>query len=237
VACWEPTEKVVVPSAQQAWEALSFVHFAYDADVIADLLPEPLTPDLHDGRAWVGITPFRLHAAVLPAAPGPRSTYVEVNVRTYVRHPDGRDAVWFLSLELNQPAVVASLRALAGLPYRWSDTSIDEQASEVRYRVRRRRPHRTGTLEMGVAVGGPLATPPGALETFLVGRWRAFTLRAGRLLCVAVEHEPWPLRTAELTDWRSESFLDSLGLPEPTGEAHVLFSPGVDVRLGLPRTI
>jgi uncharacterized protein YqjF (DUF2071 family) len=235
VASWEPTERVAVPSVQQGWEALTFVHFPYHPDVVAALLPEPLVPDLHDGTAWVGITPFRLRAAVLPVAPGPRRTYVEVNVRTYVRHPDGRDAIWFLSLELDQLAVVTALRTALGLPYRRSRTRIEEDATTVRYGVRRRLPLGRGELDVQVAIGEPLEHTPGALETFLVGRWRAVTERAGRLLWVPVEHQPWDLARADLVTWRSERFLESVGLPEPAADPHVLFSRGVDVRLGWPR--
>lgn len=234
MASWQPTESVPLPSTQQGWEALTFVHFAYDPDVIAGMLPEPLVPDLHDGAAWVGVTPFRLQASVVPAAPGPRSTHVEVNVRTYVRHPDGRDGIWFLSLELDQAAVAGALRTALGLPYRWSDTWIDDRGREVGYGARRRAPHRAGELEMEVAVGEPIADPPGELEVFLVGRWRAFTEIAGELLSVPVEHESWPLATAELTGWRTSAFLESLGLPPPDAEPHVMFSEGVDVRLGFP---
>jgi uncharacterized protein len=234
MASWEPTEKVPVPSAQQGWNKLTFVHHAYDPDVVARLLPDPLAPDLFDGWAWVGITPFQLEAAVVPVVPGPRSTHVEVNVRTYAVHPDGRDGIWFLSLELDQAAVAAALRTATGLPYRWSDTSIEDRGTTVTYRSRRHPPHRPGELELAVEVGEPLDTPPGELETFLVGRWRAFTQLGGKLRHVPVEHEPWPLTEATLTAWRSEGFLSALDLPEPEGEPHVLFSQGVDVQLGLP---
>lgn len=235
MASWEPTERVRVPSVQQRWEALTFVHFAYDPELIAGLLPDHLAPDLHDGQAWVGITPFRLRASVLPVAPGPRSTYVEVNVRTYVRDRDGRDGLWFLTLELDQPAVAAAVRLGLGLPYRWAETSIEERGSRVRYSTRRRRPHRRGELEMAVQHGDALPSPPGPFETFLVGRWRAFTGRVGRAVTVPVEHEAWPLRRAQLTEWRSDHLLETLGLPEPITDPHVLFSPGVNVKLGYPR--
>lgn len=235
MASWEPTEHVAVPSAQQSWEALTFVHFAYDPGLVAELLPGALVPDVYDGTAWVGITPFRLHASVLPVAPGPRATYVELDVRTYVRDETGRDGLWFLTLELDHPAVAAGLHFLLGVPYRWSRTSVVQNGTTVGYRARRHRPHRQGLLDMQVEVGEALATPPGELETFLVGRWRAFTNHLGAMMRVPVQHAPWPLASAELAGWRDEGFLESLGLPKPRSEPHVLFSPGVDVRLGLPR--
>lgn len=236
MASWEPTERIAVPSSQQAWEALTFVHFAYDPAIVERLLPAPLEPDLFDGHAWVGITPFRLRAAVLPALRGPRSTYVEVNVRTYVRHPSGRDGIWFLSLDLDQAVVSAGLRLGAGLPYRRAETRIEETADAVSYVARRRRPHRKGSLRLQTLIGERMSAPPGVLETFLVGRWRAFSRRAGQLFSVPVAHQPWPLSSARLAAWESNDFLEELGLPErPREDAHVMFSPGVEARLGFPR--
>jgi uncharacterized protein len=158
VASRHPAEQVTVPSAQQGWQALTFLHVPSDPAVIATVLPDGLEPDPFDGVAWLGITPFRLHASVLPVLLGPRATYVEVNVRTYVRDRDGTDAVWFLSLELDQPAVVTALRTAAGLPYRWADTGLDVRGSRVRYSADRRAPHRPGSFELEVEVGEPL--PP-----------------------------------------------------------------------------
>lgn len=233
MASWEPTESVRVPSSQQTWEALTFLHLPYEPEVVASLLPDPLVPDLFEGAAWVGITPFQLRTSLVPVAPGPRATYVEVNVRTYVRRPDGLDGIWFLSLELDQFAVAAALRTALGLPYRGSDTWIRDEGTDVAYGGRRRVPHRAGEFEMAVSVGDPMDTP-GEFETFLVGRWRAFTRRAGRLWSVPVQHEPWPLAAAELTTWRSDRFIENLGLPRTDHEPHVMFAERVEARLGMP---
>lgn len=233
MASWQPAEQVDVPSAQQSWEAVTFVHLGYEPTALTHLLPEQLSLDTHDGLAWVGITPFRLRASVLPSAPGPRVTSVEVNVRTYVVDPDGRDGIWFLSLELDRAPVAAGLRAVLGLPYRWSETWIEDEGTRVRYGASRHRPHRPGTLEMETEVGEPLEQP-GEFETYLVGRWRAFSEPGGHLLTVPVEHEPWRLVHAELARWEPNGFLGELDLPEPAVGPHVLFSPGVDVRLGFP---
>jgi uncharacterized protein len=230
---WYPEERVDVASTQQGWEKLTFVHFAYEPEAIAHLVPDPLTLDTFDGRAWVGITPFRLHASVVPTAPGPRTSLVEVNVRTYVRDAAGRDGLWFLSLELDQVAVATAIRTALALPYRWADTWLEGEGTSIRYGVRRRPPHRGGELSLTVEIGEPLEDPQD-FETFLVGRWRAFTQRAGSTLTVPVEHEPWRLVQAELTDWSADGYLENLGLPAPRSEPHVLFSPGVEAKLGFP---
>lgn len=233
MASVQPEETVRVPAVQQRWRSLTFLHVAYPPEVVAQLLPDGLEPDLFDGRAWVGITPFKMWSSVLPLASGPRVPVGEVNVRTYVRDARGRDALWFLSLELDQLAVAAALRSTIQIPYRWAEVSVERDGPMVRYRARRRPPHRAGSFALEVEVGDA-ADDAGELEAFLTGRWRAFTRVAGRTLAVPVQHEPWPLRHARLVSWEGD-LLESVGLPPAEGAPHLLFSPGVDARLGWPR--
>jgi uncharacterized protein len=228
-----PPERVRVPSVQQVWRDLTFIHVAYEPAVVARLLPPRLELDLFEGQAWVGITPFS--AAVLPVVPGPRVRRPETDVRTYVRDHRGRGALWFLSLDLDQPLVVAALRVGLGLPYRWARGRVARRGDTVVYVGRRRRPHRPGSFRCEVEVGPPLGRSHTDLEVFLTGRWQAVVPRGGARSTVPVEHEPWPLHHATLRSWRSEDVLRSLGLPDPAGAPHVRFSPGVHAKLGLPR--
>jgi hypothetical protein len=69
---------------------------------IARLAPDGLTPDLVDGTAWVSVTPFaveRFRVLAAPPLPG-LSSFPETNVRTYVRTDDGRDGLWFFSIDV-----------------------------------------------------------------------------------------------------------------------------------------
>ncbi|MCE0448168.1 DUF2071 domain-containing protein [Streptomyces tricolor] len=56
--------------------------------------------DTYDGSAWVRPHAVR-HGRGAPAgvARGP-APFAETNLRTYVRGPDGRDGLWFLSIEV-----------------------------------------------------------------------------------------------------------------------------------------
>ena len=231
MAGWRPEERVRVPAARQGWYEMTFLHHGYRPEDVAPLL----TPDVHEGLAWIGITPFWMHASLAPVLPGPRTWVPEVNLRTYVRDRRGRDAIWFFSLELDHAAVSASLRSLLRLPYRWSSIGIDTTEALRTTTVRRRPPHRDGALHLAVEVGRPLAASEvSELEAFLVGRWRAAT-RIGRAeLRVPVEHPPWPLWSAELIAFEDQ-LSPSLGLPEPVTAPWVHYSPGVEVRLGAPR--
>jgi uncharacterized protein YqjF (DUF2071 family) len=91
---------VARPLMVHRWQLLTFLHWAFEPDVVQRLLPPRLTVDTYDGRAWVGLVPFRMWVAPpgLPALPW-LGRFYETNVRTYVRDRHGRAGVWFFSLE------------------------------------------------------------------------------------------------------------------------------------------
>ncbi|MCB0962540.1 MAG: DUF2071 domain-containing protein, partial [Acidimicrobiales bacterium] len=68
---------------------------------------------------------------------------------------------------------------------------------------------------------------------FLSARWALGTRFGRRLMWADVDHPPWPLHRAEVLDW-DETLIAAAGLPAPEGEPHVLWSPGVEVRIALP---
>jgi uncharacterized protein YqjF (DUF2071 family) len=77
---------------------------------------------------------------------------------------------------------------------------------------------------------------PGELDDFLSARWGLASRWYGRTVHAPVAHEAWPLHRAELLEL-DDALVTSHGLPRPTREPHVLFSPGVRVRIGRPATI
>ena len=44
----------------QRWADLMFAHWRVEAEVVRRLVPEELELDLFEGKAWVGLTPFRM---------------------------------------------------------------------------------------------------------------------------------------------------------------------------------
>jgi uncharacterized protein YqjF (DUF2071 family) len=242
---------VAVPTLRVSLEATTFVHWPVAAERIQSLLPQGLTVDEYDGAAWLGLVPFLmsgmrplglpdLSGAVARAAaltrmsrlPDPSST-PETNLRTYVRGPDGRDGLWFLSLDIGNPVLAAALRGAVGAPYHFGRLTLDRQDGVVTYSGSR-------------VGGGPsyhLVVRPGAdvspsgLESWLTGRWRAYTRHLGRLLVTPIEHEPWPLQFARL-EVLEQNLTDSVGLGVPTDPPVVHYSEGVrNVRVGVPRIL
>ena len=228
----QPEEEVQNPASRQRWHAMTFLHWRYEPDDVGPLLPAGLAADTHDGSAWVSLTPFLMkdfRLGPLPAVPGV-STFPETNLRTYVRSPDGRDGLWFFSLEADSVATVVGASSLYGVPYEFADMNV-EQGQVVRYRSSRREKPEIGH-DISVRPAAPCQSPS-ELDHWLTGRWRAYSTIAGRLVTVAVQHQPWPLWDAEVVTLR-ETLLAAAGLPEPPEEPVVQYSPGVDVRLGVP---
>lgn len=221
----------------QGWKDLTFVHFAYDPEVVQRRLPPGLTVDTFEGRAWVGLVAFRMEGIRLPYMPRVPylGTFPETNVRTYVRGPDGRPGVWFDSLDITRLLPVLVALGTYRIPYRWAEMSIEHRSGLVYYRARRRWPGSRGVTSTIVAEPGRLVEPTDR-DRFLTARWGLYS-RFGRGIAYApVDHPAWPLQTAVLIDL-DDRLIEAAGYPPPSGEALVHYSPGVEVRIGLPGKI
>jgi uncharacterized protein YqjF (DUF2071 family) len=230
-----PQHRVRVVTTAHHWDSLTFLHWSYPISTVARLLPPGLQVDPFQDLAWVGLTPFVMGYARVGLGPAPPSWrgFPETNVRTYVRGPDGRDGLWFLSLDCTPASFVLALRA-AGLPYFRAQMRVDRAGESIDYRMRRlggdgpasRVRIRSGAvLEHGERAG---------LVDFLTGRWGAYTRCAGQLWYVPVAHQPWPLRQATV-DELDDELVAAGGLPVPDARPLAHFSPGVHARVGTPR--
>lgn len=236
-----PDQPIRVPASLQRWEQLTFLHWSYDPTVVQALLPGNLRVQEWDGRTWVGITPFRMVDVRLPGLPPPPGwgEFPELNVRAYVRGPDGRDGIWFLRMAVPRLSFLAPMRA-AGLPYERSCSKASIVGSRWSYRFdppRRRRGIAGDRFEAVVEVGDEL---PDHERTLLVdsitGRWSGYHRRAGLLLRTPIAHEPWPLRSAAAAGALTPPLRWS-GLPEPEEQPLVHAAPVVHTSLGPPRPV
>jgi uncharacterized protein YqjF (DUF2071 family) len=132
----------------QTWSWLSFLHWPYAPEVVQRLLPASLRVHDFDGRAWVGLTPFVLEDLRTPLTPAPPwfTSFPETNVRTYVVGPDGREGLWFFSLDAARLEPVLAARSTYALPYMWSAMTVERRgrwsatAAAAAGRARSRRP-------------------------------------------------------------------------------------------------
>jgi uncharacterized protein YqjF (DUF2071 family) len=218
---------------RQRWQEVAFLHWAVAPDDVAHLLPPGVEPDVHEGRTYVGLVPFRLVGTAIGAAPALPwvGTFLETNVRLYSVDATGRRGVVFLSMDADRALAVAAARAVFGLPYRWSRMAFRAEGDTRTYSTRLRR--RDGRSRVSVRpVGVPI---DGALERFLTARWGLHVSRAGRTWYLPNVHSPWPLQRAEVLDL-DDGLLAAAGLGDLARRPpdHVAFSDGVAAAFGRP---
>ncbi len=226
---------------RMGWEELTFVHWAYDPAAVQRLLPPGLTVQLFEDRAWVSLVPFtmRVRFPVVGEVPW-LSVFAETNVRTYVTAADGTEGIWFFSLDAARLAAVTAARVGYRLPYMWSRMSVDVDGggapgSTATYDCVRRFPGPRGATS-GVTVGVGAALDDGLVERdhFLSARWRLYSQMFGTGWGARAHHLRWPLHTAELLRY-DDQLIPAAGLPAPTGDPVVQYSPGVDVSVSIPQ--
>jgi uncharacterized protein YqjF (DUF2071 family) len=229
-----PPRPVRWPVMYQTWSWLGFLHWSYPPEVVQRLLPAGLRVHRFDDRAWVGLTPFFLRDLRTPVAPAPPwfTSFPETNVRTYAVGPDGREGLWFFSLDAARLEPVLVARSTYALPYMWSAMTVERDGATVRYRSRRRWPGPTPARSaVTLEVGDRLAPSElGEFDHYLTARWQLYTTLGPVLARSTVEHEPWPLHRAVVQELDTD-LVTVAGLPEPKGEPVVHWSPGVRTRI------
>jgi uncharacterized protein len=180
----------------QTWDDLLFVHYRVSAEKLRALVPDGLELQEHSGSAWLGVTPFvitGLRARGLLPIPF-TSSFLELNVRTYVTRDD-KPGIWFFSLDASSQLAVEAARRLYRLPYFRADISVRRRGEEILYDCSRDdgkafsaayRP--TGTV---------FNAEDGSLEEFLTERYCLYAEHEGRLYRADIHHRPWPLQEAE----------------------------------------
>jgi uncharacterized protein len=228
------------PVMYQTWTWLSFLHWSYDPAVVERLLPKRLEVQTFQGQAWVGVTPFFLEDLRTPVAPALPwfTSFPETNVRTYVRGPDGREGLWFFSLDAARLEPVLVARSTYALPYMWSQMAVERDGSTIHYRSRRRWPGPAPAPSQITVEVGPALLPQelGEFDHYLTARWQLYTTLGPLLARSTVEHEPWPLYRAVVRELETD-LVAAAGLPDPEGEPVVHWSPGVRTRISALRPL
>ena len=194
-----------------------FIHWEVDPQILSALLPAHLEPELFDGRAYVGLVPFRMThirpvwlPAWFPPIPGISST-LETNVRTYVKRRDVEQepipAVWFFSLEAQSALAVAIARLQYGLPYfkakmtftkETDDSGLDIYRASSTRQWPKPHPASSSLTAEFFADSQRKEAEPGSIEYFLFERYALYVLRRGQLAYARVSHLPYRYRSGVL---------------------------------------
>ena len=233
---FETPTPVTHPLLVHEWSELSLVHWRYRAPEVQALLPAGVRVDEFDGSAWVGLVPF--HCTIRPRG-FPRvpwlSSFPEINVRTYVRGPNGEPAVWFVTLDAARLGAVLIARAAYGLEYCWAQMRFERRGDVATYAARRRWPVPKGAHgSMSIAIGDRYQESEiDELTRWLTNRWRFYCTTPLGLATGLVDHPRWPLRHAELLDC-DPGLLGAAGLPDPSGTPLAHYGGTVEVRMSRP---
>jgi uncharacterized protein YqjF (DUF2071 family) len=226
-----------IPVLHQDWLDQLFLHWAVDADHLQDLLPSDVTLDLFNGKAWIGITPFRIENT--SPGIGPHWSFVpafhELNVRTYV-YREGMPGVWFFSLDAESQMAAWAAKIGYRLPYLHAHIESRQSGNRIEYRmIRLDEPH--AEFECACSVQRRLAPQrPGSFEFFVAERYALFTERDHTLYSARIHHQPWPLYEAHVESVQTTLFAtERLPLPIAGPIAH--FSPGVNADIWAPKTV
>lgn len=219
----------------QTRENVLFAHWRVPAEEIRRHVPDALEVETHDGSAWLGIVASRVTAlrarGMLPV-PG-LSSFLELDVRTYVRAADGKPGIWLLSVDASSGFAVRAGRRGYRLPCFQARMTLD-RAGEWRD-VECARSGERGRVFSGRyrVAGEAFQARPGSLESFLAERYCVYAASdAGKLYRAEIHHAPWPLQPTE-----AEIELTSIAPLELRGEPLCHASERQDVVVWPPEPV
>lgn len=172
----------------QEWHENLFMHWKVQPSAIAAFLPEGLSIDTFNEKAWVSIVAFsvkKLRPRFLPYLPL-ISNFHEVNFRTYVIR-DGIPGIYFLSIEAQKLLPVLLARLFIGLPYIKSDISRNAEL------YCSKNSGRNLELKATYTVGPPIE-PRSGLDYWLTERHALYEQNGNELHRIDIHHKPWPLQ-------------------------------------------
>ena len=200
-----------------------FVHWPVDPGVLATRLPYALSAATRQGTPWVSMVATRIQPLAGPVAlPG---AFAQVALRTYVL-ADDEPAVYVLRVDTDSRLAALGARRLLGVTARRVDANVatGDGEAQVRTHAPDGRPLYDATFDR---TGSSEPVDPDSLVGWLTDR-STYALDDGRN--GRVVHDGWRLDEASLNA-RADHLLASEGLPRPTADPVVRYSPGTDVSL------
>ncbi len=185
----------------QRWNDLLFLHYAFPPAIIRSLVPEALTLDTYQQRAWVSVVPFWINHLRPPGVPSLPwfSHFAEINVRTYVTHGD-KPGVYFFSLDASNLSAVWGARVFYRLPYWQAAIQVKGRGGpEIEYTSKRHHGPKPAAFRCTYGPGSStLQGRPGSLEHFLTERYCLYAYNRKRLYRGEIHHLPWEMQEAKM---------------------------------------
>lgn len=180
----------------QVWKQLLFCHWPVPADLLKEYIPPQLELDVFDGQAWLGIIPFQVEDMRLRGLPQLPylSTYLELNVRTYVTYK-GTPGIYFFNLDANKWMDVLGARIFAFLPYRKASMKMEVKGQHTCFQSNY---NQNELLDIVYhPVSEPILPSKSSLEFWLFERYCFYTPMGKSIFRGDIHHDRWRVRKAE----------------------------------------
>ena len=223
----------------QRWNDLLFLHYALPPERILPLIPEVLTLDTFQQRAWVSVTPFWINHLRPPGVPSLPwfSHFAEINVRTYVTR-DSKPGVYFFSLDASNLSAVWGARVFYRLPH-WHAAITLKGRGGITIEYTSKRQHGPKPAEFRCSYGPSSLSfnaHPGSLEHFLTERYCLYAANRRRLYRGEIHHLPWELQTATV-ELAENSMARTAGIALPAEPEVAYFSRELKVLFWAPERL
>lgn len=178
----------------QEWHHVLFLHWAIEPHLVEAHIPPELDLDVYGRHAWVSVVLFKAKKTrprFMPPVPV-AGTYLELNVRTYVKYK-GKSGVFFFSLDADSPLAVKTAATGNFLPYRRAEMAFKKHGETWKFKSRRIHENSPPeALDLSYRkISSPLAKGP--LENWLTERYCLWTKPNDQLFRVDIQHSPWQL--------------------------------------------
>lgn len=206
----------------QEWHDVLFLHWRIAPQLVQPHIPKELQLDLYEGQAWMSIVSFKAkytRPRLLPPIPI-AGTYLELNVRTYVKYKE-KSGVFFFSLDADSPLAVKTASAGNFLPYLHARMMMAAHGEVYRFKSKRiNRNSFPETLDLSFKVTSSIFKKS-ELEDWLTERYCLWTKPKNQLFRVDIEHSPWQLFYVKGTIYKNTmaSFMD-FSFPQDLAVTH-----------------
>ena len=226
-----------------------FAHWPIKPEYLQPHVPDILTLDTFDGKAWVGIRPH--YAAEIKARSfGGRISFPRLNFRTYVKR-NGASGVYFLDLYADSRLSGLAGQEIFGFPYNYAKMSINRTSENIQFRCQSaERGAEPGEFDVDYRPADEsFQAESGSIEEFLIERSRYYAPEKtkpgltghelpfrGRTLRVGeISREPWKLQPAQ-ANIRTNTLFTANDIEPPTAEPLFHYSRRIDARFEFPRS-
>ena len=177
----------------QVWNDMLFLHYQISPIHIRPYVPKSLELDLYEGKAWISIIPFKvtkMRARGLPHFPF-LHTYLELNVRTYVKYK-GTPGIYFFSLDANKLLAVLGAQMSLGLPYKKAEMSFLQDDNQFLFNSKRAGTEPDYQFDVLYERQKILYEPlPDSLDYWLLERYCMYSILGNLVIRGDIHHDQW----------------------------------------------